>query len=357
MLNWNGNKLRNEKNIMKVAVIDSSPEAAKVICEKLEKMAGFLTSNYEVKDTVDFLERLRSNLPDVLVLDIEMSKLAGHEILFEIIHYQLLPVIVTCFPTQKGKLGVVQAMELGAIDFITKPSTYFPKYLDDFLPLLIQKLNIASKINISALRFITENKIKFNIPTSNRDLKKDLVTIAVDNAALESFRRLVIAMPHNFPCVIAVLNLPAGYTKLFADRLNEIARVSVREAHEKDKIERGTVLISPGDFHTKVNSTGGEPFIELSLSEKVNNRRPSADVTMMSIAEHIGKRAIGVLSSGYGEDGVIGLKAMKMSGAETIVIDPDTAILNSRLIRAIDIDSHTHIVKFKDFPKLLTEFF
>lgn len=340
---------------MKVAVIDGSQEAAKVICEKLEKTAGFLTTQYHSADSDYFLERLQSNLPDILVLDIELPKLAGHEILNDIMHYQPLPVIVTSFPTQKGKLSVIQAFELGAVDFITKPTSYFPEYLEDFLPLLIQKLNVISKINIKTLKEILDGNVVFDIKSNNIDFKKELVVVGVDNTILEVFRKLVMSLPRNFPAVLAVLDLPAGYTKLFADRLNEVAKVTVREAQEKDAIEQGTVLISPGGFHIKVNELSGKPFIELSLSQKVNNKRPSLDITMMSVAEYIGDKSIGVLPSGYGKDGVVGLKAMKMSGADTIVINPDTAILNIRLIEAIDFDAYSHIVDSKDLPALLNK--
>jgi two-component system chemotaxis response regulator CheB len=340
---------------MKVAVLDGSPEAGKAICEKLGQVPGYLATHYSTSDINSFLERLRSDLPDVLLLDIELPQLAGIEILSEIMHYEPIPVIVTCFPTQKGKLSVVQALELGAIDFITKPSSYFPKYLDDFLPKLIKKIEVAERINIKGLKGILESDIAFNVPHTKKTFKKDVVVLGLAKTALEAFRRLVLALPTNFPTILAITNLPGGYTKLFADRLNEITKVTVKEANERDELDKGHILIAPGGFHMKVNRMTGTPFIELSLSQKVNGMRPSVDVLMMSVAENIDKRAVGVLTSDEGEDGVVGLKSMKMAGADTIIFNPETAILSDRLLKAERFESYTHKVDFKDFSQLLSE--
>ncbi len=340
---------------MKVAILDSSPEAGKAISEKLGQITGYLTRHFHLSDIDGFLDKLRSDKPDVLLLDIELEKLAGLEILSEIMKFNPLPVIVTCFPTQKGKLSVVQAIELGAIDFLTKPASYFPKYLDDFLPKLIEKLEIAEKINMAGLRGILESGIKFTVPLTKREFKKDVIVLGLQKTALEGFRRLILALPLNFPTILAITDLPAGYTKLFADRLNEITKVTVKEATEKDELKRGHILIAPGGFHMKVNRMMGTPFIELSLSQKVNKKRPSIDVLMMSVAENVDKRAIGVLTSGDTEDGVVGLKSMKMSGADTIIFEMEEAILPERMLKAIEFDSYTHISKFPDFPKLLSE--
>ncbi len=340
---------------MKVAIIDSSEEIGQAICERLGRETDFLIKHYQVGDIENFLDKLRSDLPDVLVLDVDLPHLASHEIISDIMKHYPIPIIITCYPTQKGKLGVVQAMELGAIDFVTKPTSYFPSYLDDFIPKLIEKINLAEKVNIEVMKKAIDGKINFVVPKSKRKFKKKAIVIGVDNAALEVFRRLVAVVPKNFPTVLAVLDIPAGYTKLFADRLNEISELTVKEANEKDTMTPGTVLIAPGDFHMKLNKITGEPFIELSLSQKVNNKRPSVDVLMMSVAEILGPEAIGILASGYGEDGIVGLKSMKMAGADTIIINPKTAILSERLEKAEDFSSYTHKVDFVDFPNLLVQ--
>ncbi len=344
---------RPKTKIMKVAVIDSSEEIGRAICERLGLETDFLIKHYQVGDIENFLDKFRSDLPDVLVLDVDLPHLAGHEIISDIMSHYPIPIIITCYPTQKGKLGVVQAMELGAIDFVTKPSSYFPSYLDTFVPKLIEKIKLAEKVNIDIMKRALDGEIKFYLPKSKREFKKKAIVIGVDNAAIEVFRRLVSVVPKNFPTILAVLDIPAGYTKIFADRLNETSQLEVKEANEKDILTPGTVLIAPGDFHMKLNKITDEPFIELSLSEKVNNKRPSVDVLMMSVAEILKDDAIGILASGYGEDGIVGLKSMKMSGADTIIINPETAILSERLEKAEDFSSHTHKVDFADFPSLL----
>lgn len=340
------------KEKMKIAVIESSEEVGKAICKRLKEEAGFLTTlcTYDGESIVD---KLRKDMPDVVVVDIELPRLGGNEIIHEIMKYEPLPIVMTCFPTQKGKLGVVQGTELGAVEFVSKPASYFPQYLEDFIPALIAKLKIAGQVNIKALKKITDNKISFEMKGLGRKYKKDVVVFGLDNVAIEAFRRLIAELPKNFPCILAVLDMPGGYTKAFADRLNEVSSLNVKEVNEKDELLPGTVLIAPGGFHMKVEKEYSEPFIQLSTSAKVNRKRPSIDTLMMSVAENVGERAVGILFSGVGEDGVVGMKAMKMSGADTIIINPESAILGERLNKALDFDSHTNVVDFKEFPDLL----
>jgi two-component system chemotaxis response regulator CheB len=134
-----------------------------------------------------------------------------------------------------------------------------------------------------------------------------------------------------------------------------VTKLEVKEAIEKDELIEGRVIISQGGFHLKIPEFKNKPFVEVFISEKVNHKRPSIDVLMLSVAEHIGRDAIGVLLSGTGEDGVVGLKAMKMSGADTIIIKPETAIISDRLQRAENFASHTHSVAYEDLPDLLMD--
>jgi two-component system chemotaxis response regulator CheB len=292
-------------------------------------------------------------MPDVVVVDIELPNLGGNEILNEIMSYEPLPVVMTCSSTQKAKLSIVQGMELGAVDFVPKPASYFPQYLEDFIPALIRKLKIANMVNVKALKAIIDNKISFKINGLPKIYKKDVVVFGLDNVAIEAFRRLIEELPKNFPCILAVLDMPGGYTKAFADRLNEVSNLTVKEVNEKDGLEPGRVLIAPGGFHMKVERDFDEPYIELSTSAKVNGKRPSIDTLMLSVAENVGAGAVGVLFSGIGEDGVVGMKAMKMSGADTIIINPESSILGERLFNAVNFESHTNMVDFVKFPELL----
>ena len=339
---------------MKVTIVDASIDVGKSISEGLAQKEGFLTAFYS-GNPENIFDKIVESKPDVVVLDIDLPNLTGIQVLSNLMKYNPLPIILTCYPTQKGKLNIVEGMELGAIDFISKPTSNYPNFLDEFIAELSQKLRIAKQSNITALKQILDKKIEYNFPKEGAHYSKNLIVMGLGNMALEAFRKIISNLPSDFPCIIAVLDMPAGFTKLFADRLNEVSNLEVKEAIEKDELTSGRVLIAQGGFHIKIPEFREVPYVEVFISEKMNHKRPSIDVLMLSVAEHIGKNAVGVLMSGSGEDGVLGMKAMKMSGANTIITRPDLAIHSDRLIRAEKFSSNSYSVSFEEFPKLLFE--
>lgn len=339
---------------MKVTVIDSSIEAAKAICEKLSAKEGFLTA-YLSGSPENIFDKLIKSQPDVILLDIELANLVGIELLSNLMKYHPFPIVLTCFPTQKGKLSIVEGMEQGAVDFLPKPASYFPDFIDEYINELALKLRTARQVDIQRLITILKSDYKTSPSEIPKEYKKKVVVFGMSNCSTEAFRKILAKLPHEFPSVIGVLDMPGGFTKLFADRLNEVTELEVKEAIEKDELIEGRVIIAQGGFHLKIPEFKNKPFVEVFISEKVNHKRPSIDVLMLSVAEHIGRDAIGVLLSGTGEDGVVGLKAMKMSGADTIIIKPETAIISDRLQRAENFASHTHSVAYEDLPDLLMD--
>lgn len=337
---------------MKVAIIESDENIGKSICVRLEKDAEFLVTLYS-NDSKNIIHKINIDLPDIVVLDLGLPQLSANEILSEIVRFSSVPVIVSSFPTQKGKINVIQSFEMGAVDFISKPVSYFPYFMDEFIDLLILKIKICSQLNMKTFKKVFTDSINYNIPEIKERYEKQVIIIGLDNISLESVRRIIRLLPADFPCIIAVTNLPAGYTKVFSDRLNEISNMRVKEVDDKEEIQPGKVLIAPGGYHTIVSREMDTTILRLVNSEKVHNRRPSIDNLMMSVAEFVGDKAIGVLLSGKGPDGIVGLKSLKMAGADTIVVDPEEAILAERPTKAIEFDSHTHVTKYDNFVELL----
>lgn len=337
---------------MKVAVIESDEIIGKSICMRLEKDAELLVTIC-TGDSENVIHKIHNDLPDIVVLDLGLPQLTGNEILSEIVRFSSIPVIISSFPTQKGKINVIQGFEMGAVDFISKPVSYFPYFMDEFIDVLIRKIKTCAQLNMNTFKRIFSDSIIYTVPEIKERYEKQLIVLGLDNISLESVRRVIQVLPPDFPCIIAVTSLPAGYTKVFSDRLNEISKMRVKEVDDKEEIKPGKVLIAPGGYHTILSTEMDSILLRLVNSEKVHNRRPSIDTLMMSVAETMGDKAIGVLLSGNGDDGIVGLKSMKMSGADTIVVDPRVAILPERPTKAIEFDSHQHITQYENFVELL----
>jgi len=337
---------------MKIAVIESDELIGKSICMRLEKDAELLVTLYS-SDSENIIHKIHNDLPDIVVLDLGLPQLSSNEILSEIVQFSSIPVIISSFPTQKGKINVIQGFEMGAVDFISKPVSYFPYFMDEFIDVLIRKIKTCVQLNMNTFKRVFSDSISYTIPEIKDRYEKQVIIIGLDNISLESIRRVIQVLPADFPCIIAVTNLPAGYTKVFSDRLNEISKMLVKEVDDKEEIKPGKVLIAPGGYHTILSTEMDTSLLRLVNSEKVHNKRPSIDSLMMSVAENMGDKSIGVLLSGNGEDGVVGLKSLKMSGADTIVVDPEVAILAERPIKAIEFDAHTHITQYENFVELL----
>jgi two-component system chemotaxis response regulator CheB len=283
--------------------------------------------------------------PDVLTLDVEMPRMDGVEFLRRLMPQYPIPVVMVSSLTQRGKEITMQALEAGAVDFVAKPTSNVAQGLQSMMMELRTKVKIASTANVSHWKSKREelfNAVRSDAGTgavatgsSSAPVKAKalaestdkVIAIGASTGGTEAIRRLVREFPATMSGVVIVQHMPQGFTKTFADRLNEECAMEVKEAQNGDRVVTGRILVAPGDMHLKVVRSGGRYEVVLSQDDKVNGHRPSVDVMMKSVAEYVGANACGVILTGMGNDGAQGLKAMRDAGATTIGQDEATSVV------------------------------
>ncbi len=296
--------------------------------------------------------------PDVLTLDVEMPRMDGVEFLRRLMPQFPIPVVMVSSLTQRGKEITMQALEAGAVDFVAKPTSNVAQGLQGMMMELRTKVKIASTANVSHWKSKREELFSAvrsgagtaagasgsaaSTPSAGvgsspaapafkakalAESTDKVIAIGASTGGTEAIRRLVREFPATTPGVVIVQHMPQGFTKTFADRLNEECAMEVKEAANGDRVVTGRILVAPGDMHLKVVRSGGRYEVVLSQEDKVNGHRPAVDVMMKSVAEYVGANACGVILTGMGNDGAQGLKAMRDAGAKTIGQDESSSVV------------------------------
>lgn len=314
---------------IKVLIIDASALVRDVLKKGLNEDPEFEVIG-ETADLFVARDLIIEKHPNVIILDIEIPKNDGIEFIRKLMPQFPTPVIVVSAMTQKGKFFTMQALEVGAVDFLPKPISDLERGLQDMLLKLKTKIKDAISANVS----IWKNKhfppiVKKDQETLNAlfESTNKVIAIGASMGGTDAIKKVISQLPKATPGIVIVQHMQAGYTKTFADRLNETSLMEVKEAESGDRIKNGRVLIAPGDYHLKVIRSGGRYQVLVENGEKVNDQRPSIDVMMLSVAEQVGANSYGIILTGAGIDGVQGIKSMKSLGAKTIAQDEESSLV------------------------------
>ena len=268
--------------------------------------------------------------PDVLTLDVEMPRMDGVEFLRRLMPQHPLPVVMVSALTERGKQITLDALEAGAVDFVTKPGADIARGLNVMLMELRTKIKIASTVNVSHWK----DKRPVARPAAAKPANKALaestdkvIAIGASTGGTEAIREVITRFPVTTPGVVIVQHMPAGFTKMFSDRLNTLCAMTVKEAEEGDRVLGGRILIAPGGKHMRVIRSGGIYTVQVRPGPLVNGHCPSVETMMQSVAEHVGANAVGAMLTGMGGDGADGLKAMRDAGARTLAQDEATCVV------------------------------
>ena len=275
-------------------------------------------------------DRIVQLKPDVLTLDVEMPRMDGVEFLRRLMPQYPLPVLMVSALTQKGKQITLEALEAGAVDFVTKPSTDVARGLGEMIAELRAKVKDVSTANVSAWKHEDKSKSPVRPVTATRSLAEStdkVIAIGASTGGTEALREVITAFPPDTPGVVIVQHMPAGFTKLFADRLNTQSQMEVKEAETGDRVMTGRVLIAPGDFHMQLFRSGGIYQVKCVKGETVCGHRPSVEVLFESVAKAAGANAIGVMLTGMGHDGADAMVQMRKAGARTLAQNEATSVV------------------------------
>jgi two-component system, chemotaxis family, protein-glutamate methylesterase/glutaminase len=308
---------------IRVLIVDDSATARAVLTDILSgdpmiEVVGTASDAYIARDKIVELR------PDVICLDVEMPRMDGITFLKRLMHYMPIPVIMVSSLTQAGAKTTLEALESGAVDFVPKPHSHIYDGKDEMRDELIAKIKIASRVKVK--QHLLRNTAQANT-TSLAETTNKILAIGASTGGTEALKDVLMGFPRNAPGTIVVQHMPANFTGAFAERLNSLCAMEVREARNGDSITPGLVLIAPGDYHMVVRRSGARYYVEIGSGEKVSGHRPSADVLLNSVAKIAGANAIGVILTGMGGDGAKGLLAMRNAGARTIGQDEASCVV------------------------------
>lgn len=323
------------KSKIKVLIVDDSALVRQVLREifQLDPQIDVLDS---VGDPYQAAKVIQEELPDVITLDIEMPKMDGLTFLRKIMSQHPVPVVVISSLTAEGTETAIRAMEYGAVEIITKPQLANKQFYEESKIMLCDAVKAAA---ISRLKLHKTGSIKVQpkysadaVMSSPQRLSmikttESVIAVGASTGGTEALRVFLELLPPDSPGIIIVQHMPENFTKSFANRLNEVCRISVKEAENGDAVQRGRALIAPGNKHMLLKRSGARYYVEIKDGPLVNRHRPSVDVLFRSTAAYAGSNAVGIIMTGMGDDGARGLLEMKNAGAFTIAQDEKSCVV------------------------------
>ena len=279
-------------------------------------------------------DKIKALQPDVLTLDVEMPRMDGLTFLEKLMQLRPTPVVMVSSLTGRGAETTLRALELGAIDFVTKPSSDVAQGILQMGQELIEKVKVAAGAALRTRRppRPAPSKAAGSVRPAGPLLRNvrstaRVIAIGASTGGTEAIAEVLSTLPSDTPGIVIVQHMPAGFTTSFANRLNGLCRMRVKEAQDGDRILTGQVLLAPGDFHMQVVRSGAEDRVRVFSAPPVNRFRPSVDVLFNSCAEQLGCNCTGVILTGMGNDGARGMRALHDAGGPTIAQDEATSVV------------------------------
>jgi two-component system chemotaxis response regulator CheB len=267
--------------------------------------------------------------PDVITLDVEMPRMDGLTFLEKLMRARPMPVVMVSSLTENGCDTTLRALELGALDFVTKPKIDVARGTGELAGEIVAKVRAAAgaKIRLKPAPAAQKSAApRAPQPATFKGTYK-VVAIGASTGGTEALRELLCALPSDAPGIVIVQHMPEKFTRAFADRLDGLARIRISEARDGDRVLPGHALLAPGNFHMELIRSGADYKVRVSTGEPVNRHRPSVDVLFHSCARAAGPNAVGVILTGMGDDGARGLVAMRNAGARTVAQDEATSVV------------------------------
>ncbi|MFZ5658034.1 MAG: protein-glutamate methylesterase/protein-glutamine glutaminase [Pseudomonadota bacterium] len=271
-------------------------------------------------------ERIKQLNPDVLTLDVEMPRMDGLTFLQNLMRLRPMPVVMVSTLTAAGAQVTLDALALGAVDFVTKPAVDVASGMAAYGELLRAKVRAAAQARVAWIRPRTADDRAPVAITGYRTTER-LIAIGASTGGTEAIRTVLEAMPADAPAVVVAQHIPAGFSRAFAERLDRHSRMTVRHAEDGEPILPGHAYVAPGGQHLRVQRSGARWLCRVAADAAVNGHRPSVDVLFESIAAHVGANACAALLTGMGEDGARGLLALRRAGAATFAQDQASSVV------------------------------
>lgn len=320
-------------NRTRVLIVDDSALIRRMLTEIINRERDLEVVG-SAPDPLVARDMIKQLNPDVLTLDVEMPKMDGLEFLEKLMKLRPMPVVMISSLTERGSEQTLRALELGAVDFVAKPKLDIQAGLHDYAEEITAKLRVAARARIKKLAststFATaSNSADVVLPAirSHSGSTEKVIVIGSSTGGTEALKEVLMRLPADAPAVLVAQHMPAGFTKSFAQRLNGLCRIEVKEAVTGERVLPGHAYIAPGHSHLLLKRSGANYMTELSDGPPVNRHRPSVDVLFRSAANAGGKNIIGVMLTGMGKDGAAGMLEMRNAGSTNFAQDEATCVV------------------------------
>lgn len=349
---------------IKVLIVDDSAVVRQILTQVLEKDPQIEILGVAA-DPIFAMNRMKKEWPDVIVCDVEMPRMDGLTFLKKIMQERPTPVVICSSLTTKGAQTTIQAMAFGAVAIVTKPQMGVKSYLEDRSNELVREVKTAAMANLANVRATPQlsvsPKLDADAVLSSQAVKLNrttdrIVALGTSTGGTQALEAVLKCLPRTSPGIVVVQHMPEKFTAAFAERLNTVCQVEVKEAATGDRIINGRVLIAPGGKHLCVVRNGAQYQTDIKAGPPVNRHRPSVDVLFRSVAQHAGKNALGIIMTGMGDDGAKGLLELKNTGAPTIGQDEKTCVVYGMPKEAMKLGAVGKEIPLQDIPSAIMEF-
>lgn len=337
--------------MIKVLIIDDSALIRSLLKEIIAsepdmQVVGAAPDAFIARDMVNQFS------PDVITLDIEMPRMDGITFLAKLMKARPTAVLMISTLTEKGADATLKCLELGAVDFIAKPKLDVAQGVEAYRQTILAKIRAAAKSKVK--------KFNKSVPAIQQQSiisgTEKIIAIGASTGGTETIKTFLLALPANAPAIVITQHMPPGFTKTFANRLNDICNVNVAEASGGERLLPGTVYIAPGDIHLGIEKSGADYRTILIDSERVSGHKPSVDVLFNSVSQCAGQNAIGIIMTGMGKDGALGLLNIRKQGGFTLAQDEPSCVVFGMPGEAIKMNAACKVCDIQDVAKNVFDF-
>ena len=341
---------------IKVLVVDDSALIRQLL-EQIVRSAPDMVFVGAAKDAYVARDMVNQFSPDVITLDIEMPRMDGLTFLQKLMRARPTPVVMISTLTEKGSEATMKALELGAVDFIPKPRLGITEGMAAYAETILDKIRAAAASRTALLRRPATPRPKSGSVQQITGITgtEKLIGIGASTGGTEAIKEVLQDLPANMPAVLITQHMPAGFTRSFAARLNGLSAMTVKEAEHGERILPGHAYLAPGDRHLKLTRSGANYEVCLSDGEPVNRHKPAVDVMFDSLAELAAGNSVGVLLTGMGKDGAIGMLHLKEQGAVTVAQNEQSCLVYGMPRAAVEIGAATEVLPLEDIAAYLVE--
>lgn len=338
---------------IKVLIVDDSALIRSVMSEIVNSQPD-MEVVATAPDPLVARELIKKTNPDVLTLDVEMPKMDGLDFLEKLMRLRPMPVVMVSSLTERGSEITMRALELGAVDFVTKPKISIQSGMREYTDLITDKIRAASRARIKP-RSVQPAAPMGELPALRNPLtsSEKLIIIGASTGGTEAIREFLMQMPSDCPGILIAQHMPEGFTTSFARRLDSLCKISVVESAGNERVLPGHAYIAPGHSHLLLARSGANYVTKIEQTDPVNRHRPSVDVLFRSAAAAAGKNAMGVILTGMGKDGAAGMLAMKEAGAYNYAQDEASCVVFGMPREAILLNAHHEIGALRDLPGMV----